>query len=441
VRFLQLDKIPKSEFQRLLRRAQTDITAVLPQVSEIVNSIRDRGDEALVGFVRDFEFAAASASDLRVPEATITAAGEKLDPEVKDALDLAFRQIWKYHEQQKPEGLRLTELGAGILAGEKTTPIPSVCIYVPRGKGAFPSVVLMLGVPAAIAGVKRIVMVTPPDKAGELDSASLYAAELCGIREIYKMGGAHAVAALGLGTETIDPVVKILGPGGAHATAAKRLLYGQVDVGVPAGPSEAIIFADSSADPKLVALDLLIEAEHGPDSAALLVTHDEAVARRTSEEVGQLLALLPQRRREFAETVFNTYGGIVITSSEQESFDFVNEYAPEHLQLHVSDPFAALNRVTDAGEILLGSSTPISLANYVIGVNAILPTGRFARSYSPVSVRDYMKTSGIAHVTPAGFAELGKAAIVLANYEGFPAHALALQKRLEFAEFQQIKIT
>ena len=432
MRLLRLEELSPTELQRLLRRAQTDISAVLPQVSSIVNSIRDRGDQALVEYVREFEFAAASsAQDLRVPADAIANSADALSPELKQAIDLAFHQIWKYHEPQRPEEVRLTELGAGILAGEKTTPISNVGIYVPRGKGAFPSVALMLGVPAAIAGVPRIVIATPPDKSGALDPASLYAAKLCGISEIYKMGGAHAIAALGLGTGSIAPVDKILGPGGIHATAAKRLLYGQVDVGLPAGPSEAIIFADAEADPALVALDLLNEAEHGPDSAAILVTESAALAERVRAEVASLLPEIPEWRRKFIETVLNTYGGIVLAKSQDASIQFINDYAPEHLQIHAVEPFAILKGIVNAGEILLGSSTPIALANYIVGVNAILPTGRFARSFSPVSVREYMKSSGIAYVTPPGFAHLAKSAKVLADFEGFPAHALALQRRLD----------
>lgn len=428
---LRLAELSEGKFHRLLGRAQSDISEVLPRVSEIVRRVQENGDSALVQLVNELEFSATCIEDLRVSEAEITTAAEKIPAELRAALDLCFYQIHKFHERQRPEELTLSDLGEGILAGEKITALSSVGLYVPRGKGSFPSVALMLGIPALVAGVKRIVISTPADRAGNVDPACLYAANLCGIKEIYRMGGAHAIAGLGLGTPTISPVVKIIGPGGIYATAAKRLLYGQVDVGLPAGPSEAVIIADEHADPRLVAVDMLIEAEHGPDSASLVVTHSEDLCRSIMAEVSDFLPRVPEWRRSFIEISLENYGGILLTPSLESSIRFANDYAPEHLQLHVRDPFAVLNRITTAGEVLLGSTTPISLANYAIGVNAILPTGRFARSFSPVSVRDFMKSIGVAHVTPSAFQRLADAAIILADYEGFPAHAMALRERLD----------
>src|ERR1700761_4106187 len=221
---LHLEELDQDKLQHIFRRAQADIRNVLPRVSEIIESIREAGDTALLRLVNELEFSATSAADLRTPQAEITDAANKVPADLKDAIDLAYSQIWKFHERQRPEDLRLSEIGPGILAGEKTTPIGSVAIYVPRGKGSFPSVVLMLGIPAKVAGVSRVVMITPADRDGAVDTACLYAAHLCGIDEVYRLGGAHAIAALGLGTQTIPPVEKILGPGGLYASAAKRLL-------------------------------------------------------------------------------------------------------------------------------------------------------------------------------------------------------------------------
>jgi histidinol dehydrogenase len=319
------------------------------------------------------------------------------------------------------------------MAGEKITPVASAGLYVPRGKGSFPSVMLMLSVPARVAGVERIVVVTPPNEQGKADAASLVAAEIAGISEVYAVGGMQAVAGLAYGTETLPKVSKIVGPGSSYVSAAKRLLYGVIDVGLPAGPSEAIILCDETADPRLAALDLLVEAEHGPDSAALLVTHSREVAAEAEKLLAGYIAELPDWRRKFVENVLGGYGGILLTASLEESIDFVNEYAPEHLEILTADPFSTLNRIRNAGEILLGPYTPIPTSNYCLGLNAILPTGGFARSFSSVSVWDFLKRSGIGYVNRAGYEKLGPTTAVLADYEGFPAHAMAIRKRNEIA--------
>jgi histidinol dehydrogenase len=255
------------------------------------------------------------------------------------------------------------------------------------------------------------------------------AARLAGVEEIYKLGGVQAIAALALGTERIKKVDKITGPCSMYGAAAKRLLFGTVDVGLPAGPSESIVLADESTDPRLAALDLLIEAEHGSDSAALLVTHSERVAIAAGQHASEYLQQLPEWRREFCREGLAAYGGILLTSSLKESIEFINEYAPEHLEVLVSDPFAILGKLKNAGEILLGTHTPSSLATYAIGVNAVLPTGGFARSYSAVSVYDFLKRSTLAHVTAEGFERLKNTSKILAGYEGFPAHELAIRER------------
>jgi histidinol dehydrogenase len=272
---------------------------------------------------------------------------------------------------------------------------------------------------------------TPPDKEGKVEPASLVAAQMAGVKEIYKLGGVQAIAAMALGTETIKKVDKLTGPCSVYGAAAKRLLVGTVDVGLPAGPSEAIILADEHTNPHLAALDLLIEAEHGADSAALLVTHSRELAEKVSHLGSEYLQQLPAWRREFCEQGLAAYGGIVLTESLQASLDFVNDYAPEHLEVLVQDPFSILGQIDNAGEILLGTHTPSSLATYAIGVNAVLPTGGFARSYSAVSVYDFLKRSTLAYVTPGGFAQLATTTETLADYEGFPAHALAIRRRKE----------
>jgi histidinol dehydrogenase len=287
----------------------------------------------------------------------------------------------------------------------------------------------MMTVPANVAGVLRVAVVTPPDRAGRCDPATLYAARLCGAHEVYRVGGVQALAALAYGTESIRPVEKLMGPGSQYIAAAKRLLAGVVDVGLPAGPSESMIIADESADPRLLALDLLIEAEHGADSQALLVTTSEMTAREVARVLPGLVAELPEPRRGYVEKVLEGYGGILTARDPEESADIANAVAPEHLQLATRDPQATLALVRNAGEILLGQTTPFSLANYAIGVNAVLPTGGKARTASPLSVRDFLKYSSVARLAPDGYDALRDAAVTLADYEGFPAHAKALRER------------
>jgi histidinol dehydrogenase len=262
-----------------------------------------------------------------------------------------------------------------------------------------------------------------------VDAGSLVAAAVCGVDEVYAVGGIQAVAALAYGTETLPKVDKIIGPGNAYVSAAKRVLFGAVDVGLPAGPSESIILTDEHVDPRFAALDLLVEAEHGADSAAILVTHSRQVADEVQKILPGYIAELPEWRRDFVTNVLSNYGGIMLTNNLEESIAFVNDYAPEHLEVLTKDPFVTLNKIKNAGEILLGPLTPIPTANYCLGLNAILPTGGFARTYSSVSVWDFLKRSGVGYLSREGFDRLGDITATLADYEGFPAHAMAIRKR------------
>lgn len=431
VRIHRLATMSDQELAALKRRAEVNIEDALKTAQEIIGKIRQQGDTAIIEYTRTFDYAEATIDHLKVTEDEFEKARKTIAIEDKRAITQAFSNIERFHRQQMPEPMWFTELGEGIMAGEKITPIASVGLYVPRGKGSFPSVMLMLAVPATVAGVHPIIVCTPPNEKGEVDAASLVAADMCGIRHIYKLGGIQAIAAMALGTETVPKIDKIIGPGNTYVSAAKRLLFGAVDVGLPAGPSEAIILADEHTDPRIAALDLLNEAEHGPDSASLLVTHSEEVATKAADIVPSYLSELPEKRRAFCEQVLSSYGGIVITSSLQESIDFVNDYAPEHLEILVQEPFGVLGYIKHAGEILLGPYTPISVSNYCLGLNAILPTGGFGRTYSAVSVYDFLKRSGVGYMTKAGFDHLKESTARLADFEGFPAHAMVVRKRDE----------
>ena len=429
VRILKLAKMTPAELSSLKKRAELDINNALSVAQEVIDKIRTHGDGGVIEYVRKFDYQGATVENIKVTEAEFAAAREAIAPDIKEAIEQAFANITKVHKGQMPEEIKLAEVDKGIFAGEKVTPIASAGLYVPRGKGAFPSVMLMLTIPAKVAGVKKVIVCTPPDKEGNVEPASLVAAEMAGVKDVYKLGGIQAIASMAIGTETIPKVDKITGPCNVYGSAAKRLLFGTVDVGLPAGPSESIILTDEHTDPQLAALDLLVEAEHGPESAALLVTHSESVATKAAEFASEYIKKLPQWRQEFCEKGLSSYGGILLTSSLEESIAFVNEYAPEHLEVLVKEPMAVLGEIENAGEILLGPYTPIPTANYCLGVNAILPTGGFARSYSAVSVFDFLKRSGIGYLTPEGFEKLKKTTHTLATYEGFPAHAMAIAER------------
>ena len=428
-RILRFADMTPQEIGLLKRRAELDIENALSVAQEVIEKIKQNGNAGVLEFVRKFDFAGSEIEKLKVKEEEFVQAHQRINPKIKEAIAHAYSNIKKVHEDQKPEEIKMAEIEKGVFAGEKITPIASAGLYVPRGKGAFPSVMLMLTVPAVVAGVPKIIVCTPPDQEGNVEPASLVAAEMAGVKDVYKLGGIQAIAAMALGTETIPKVDKITGPCNVYGSAAKRLLYGIVDVGLPAGPSESIILTDETTDPQLAALDLLIEAEHGPDSAALLVTHSESLAQKVLEFVSNYLQRLPQWRREFCEKGLSTYGGVLLTSSLEESIGFVNDYAPEHLEVLVNEPLSILGEIKNAGEILLGNYTPIPTANYCLGVNAILPTGGFARSYSAVSVFDFLKRSGIGYLTKEGFESLKNTAYTLADYEGFPAHAMAIKER------------
>jgi len=289
----------------------------------------------------------------------------------------------------------------------------------------------MLAIPAKLAGVKTIVVLTPPGPGGSLDPACLYAADKIGVRDVFRVGGAQGIAALAYGTESIPRVLKVVGPGSQYVTAAKRLLAGRLDPGLPAGPSESILWADCTANPRQICLDLLIEAEHGADSSALLVTDCAELGKRVQELLPDMIRQTPEPRKEFLTQVFSAqgYGGIILTDSPRACGEVINTYAPEHLSIQTASPWDSLGLVAHAGEILLGSSLPFSAANYLTGANAVLPTGGYAKTWSGVSVRDFLTYSSVVQVTPEGYKGLKDHVIALSEYEGFPRHAAALKDR------------
>lgn len=393
----------------------------------MVDDVARRGDAALVDCAARFDGADISADSICATAADFARAEARLEPELKETLKFAADAIRRFHEAQMPEDMWIKQMAPGVLAGERWTSIRAVACYVPRGKGAFPSVALMTTIPAVVAGVEEIAVLTPPTADGGIDDATLYACSLSGITRVYKAGGAQAVAAAAYGTETIPRCDKIVGPGSPWFMAAKRLLAGRIDPGSPAGPSESIVLADATADVRKVALDTLNEAEHGEDSSVYLVTEDEALAQAVAQEIVSLYAHMGEQRTGFASAVLSgANGGILIAPDRAAACAFVNDYAPEHLMVHSHDPWPYLSELRHAGEILLGEHAAISIANFVLGPNHVLPTSGGARTASPLSVFDYMKRQTVAHLSREGYRTLAPHARVLAQYEGFEAHANAV---------------
>lgn len=430
VTITEYEGLSPAERARLLQRAEHDLSDIMDRVQAIVGAVRDEGDEALARFGREFDRAAVTPASLAATPEEFERAFASIEPELLAAIEYAVANIRRFHEAQKPRAMWLMETRPGVFAGERSTPVPSVACYVPRGKGAFPSVMMMTTIPAVVAGVPEIVVLTPPTPEGGVDAASLVAARLAGVERVYKCGGAPAVAAAAFGTATVPRCAKIVGPGSPWVVAAKRLLADRIDTGLPAGPSESIVLADGTADPRIAAMDLLIEAEHGPDSAAWLVTDDRPLAEAVARHLPKLWARMGPQRVAFSEAVLTgRRGGILLVRDLDQGIAFVNDFAPEHLEILTADPWATAARIAHAGEILLGPNTPITLGNFVIGPNCVLPTGGHARTHSPLSVHDFMKRTSIAHVTADAHAELARHAEVLARYEGFDAHANAVSAR------------
>jgi histidinol dehydrogenase len=408
--------------QLLHQRAQDNLQDIEETVRQVLTAVRSGGDTALVRLTRQYDGAELSESQLRVSEEEFDRADKLVSKDLRAALIQSIQNVRNHHKFQLPPPSWMKEIAPGVIVGERVTPISSVGLYVPRGKGSFPSVMIMLCIPAVIAGVPEIVICTPPGADGSVDPASLVAARLCGVENIIKVGGAQAIAAMAYGTDSVAKADKILGPGNQYVTAARRILSGIVDPGPPAGPSESVILCDSSTDVEIAARELLVEAEHGEDSAVLLVTHSSALAAEVVDRLTGLVDKLPDARARNCKTVLSNYGGIVITEGLQESISFVNEYAPEHLRVLVDNPFEVLPAIIHAGEVLLGENTSIAFGNFSIGVNAILPTGRNARTYSCMGVNELLKRSSFAYVSTTGVSSVGPTAVELARYEGFPAH-------------------
>jgi histidinol dehydrogenase len=414
------------DFQNLLfakREEEEDVAAI---VRGIIADVKKRGDAALVELTNKFDRANVTADTLKLSAGEIDAALGKVSKEQLTAIETAATRIESYHKRQLPEDARFTD-ETGALLGWRWTSVDSAGLYVPGGTAAYPSSVLMNAIPAKVAGVARIVMVTPAS-GGQINPLVLAAARRAGVTDIYRIGGAQAVAALAYGTESVPAVDKIVGPGNAYVAAAKREVFGQVGIDSVAGPSEILVIADGANDPEWIAADLLSQAEHDASSQSILITDDAAFADKVAVAAEKQIALLP--RKDIASKSWNDYGAIIVVNTLDDAASLADAIAPEHLEIATADPEALLRKVRHAGAIFLGRHTPEAMGDYIAGPNHVLPTSRTARFSSGLSVLDFMKRSTLLGLDAKSIAAIGPDALVLAESEGLDAHARSIAARL-----------
>lgn len=409
--------------EKMLNREEDSFDKIDKIVSCIITDIRKRGDKALIEYTEKFD--KVKLSNIKVTEEEIREAIEEVGEDFLDILKKAKNNIQKYHEKQV-EKTWLTNEGKGSMLGQAITPIERVGIYVPGGKAAYPSTVLMDAVPAVVAGVKSIAMVTPPLENGKVNPYILASAFVAGVTEIYKLGGAQAVAALAYGTETIKPCYKIVGPGNIFVARAKKMVFGKVGIDMIAGPSEICIIADKG-DEKVIAADLLSQAEHDEMAACVLITTSKELAEKVSKDVDRQIALLP--KCDIAKSAIENQSAIFLVETLDEAFNVVNQVAPEHLEILLDNPFEYLPKIKNAGAIFLGNYSPEPLGDYFAGPNHTLPTSGTARFSSPLGVQDYVKKSSIIYYSKDDLKEVKDDIITFAENEGLTAHANSIRVR------------
>ena len=423
---LEIDSLRPED---ILERSSLDAPSVEAAVDEILERVRREGDSALLDYTRRFD--GVALTELRVSEEELNAAREQVGEDFWHTLELSAENIRRFHSQQLHKDFVLTDR-PGIVMGQRYSPIERVGICVPASPKAFPSTVLMNVIPAKLAGVSRIVLVTAPEKDGSVSPAALAAAKIAGATDIFKLGGAQAVAALAYGTESVPRVDKIVGPGGIFVATAKKKVFGLVGIDMIAGPSEIVVLADGASNPAWVAADLLGQAEHDALATAVLVTESGALAAAVQKELEKQIEALP--RREIAEASLKNRGRILVTESLERCAEAVNLLAPEHLELSVEDPFALLPRIRNAGSVFLGRSAPEALGDYFAGPNHTLPTSGTARFSSPLSVDDFVKKSSFLYYTQEALEPIGRRVADFAEAEGLRAHAESVRIRCKNCE-------
>ena len=412
----------------LLKRDPNNYEEYAGVVQEIIDQVKEKGDEAVFAYTEKFDKARITGDNVRVTKAEIEEARAMVKPELLRVMERAMENIRDYHQKQVRHSW-FDSREDGVILGQKQTALESVGVYVPGGKAAYPSSVLMNIIPAEVAGVKRIVMVTPPGKDGKVNPVTLTAAHLAGATEVYKVGGAQAVAALAFGTESIPRVHKIVGPGNIFVALAKKAVYGHVSIDSIAGPSEILVLADETANPKYVAADLLSQAEHDELASAILVTTSQKLAKEVSEQVERFLEKLP--RREILEKSLKKFGYILVAESMEEAIETANEIASEHLEIVTKNPFEVMTKIRNAGAIFIGEYSSEPLGDYFAGPNHVLPTNGTAKFFSPLGVEDFVKRSSVIYYSREALEPVYKDIVTFAQAEHLTAHANSIKVRFE----------
>lgn len=429
MRIIKLDEQSKKNIlEDLLKRDPNNYTKYESAVQEIVADIRARKDEAVFEYTKKFDGADIHAGNIRVTEEEIQDALTQVDPSLLEVMKKSMKNIREYHEKQRQYSWFDSQPN-GTLLGQKVTALSSVGVYVPGGKAAYPSSVLMNIIPAEVAGVKKIVMVTPPGKDGKVNPVTLIAAHLAGATEVYKVGGAQAVAALAFGTESIPRVNKIVGPGNIFVALAKKAVYGHVSIDSIAGPSEILVLADETANPRFVAADLLSQAEHDELASAILITTSMELAEKVSAEVDKFVSVLS--RKEILRKSLDNYGYILVADTLEEAIDAANEVASEHLEIVTRNPFEVMTKIQNAGAIFLGEYSSEPLGDYFAGPNHVLPTNGTAKFFSPLGVDDFIKKSSIIYYSREALEPVHKDIEAFAEAEHLTAHANSIRVRFE----------
>ncbi len=429
MRIVTLDETAKKNILAdLLKRDPNNYDQYADRVNAIVEDIKTRKDEALFEYTKKFDGADLNPSNIRVTEEEIEEALNTIDPKLLEVMKKAMKNIRVYHEKQKQYSWFDSQPN-GTMLGQKVTALESVGVYVPGGKASYPSSVLMNIIPAEVAGVERIVMVTPPGKDGKVNPVTLAAAHIAGATEVYKVGGAQAIAALAFGTESIPRVNKIVGPGNIYVALAKKAVYGHVSIDSIAGPSEILVIADETANPRFVAADLLSQAEHDELASAILVTTSRELAQKVSEEVDEFLKTLS--RRAILEKSLENYGYLLVVDTLDDAINTANEIASEHLEIVTKNPFEVMTKIKNAGAIFIGEYSSEPLGDYFAGPNHVLPTNGTAKFFSPLGVDDYVKKSSIIYYSKEALQPIHKDIIQFAESEQLTAHANSIRVRFE----------
>jgi histidinol dehydrogenase len=424
VKIRDLESLTSNEKETIIRRYDLDLEKILPSVQSIVEDVKRRKDEAIIDYTSKFDRVNLSKEKLRVSEEEVNSAYKKVSENLLEAIKKSISNIRKFHEKQIHEFSCKTQ--SGVTVSQIIRPLERVGIYVPGGRAAYPSTVLMTAVPARLVGVERIIVCTPPQENGAINPAVLVACNEAGVTDIYRVGGIQAIASMAYGSEVIPKVEAIIGPGNIYVTAAKILVSKDVKIDLPAGPSELLIISDDTGNPQFIAADLLSQAEHDPQAKVILLTTSKNLALNVEKYINQFSENLP-RKDILSKSLENLW--ILISDSLDKAVEFSNAYAPEHLEIHVDSPKSLLPKIKNAGAIFLGSFSPVAVGDYSAGSNHVLPTGGFAKAYSGLSSHSFIKTISVVECSYSGLKGLAETVITMADFEGLPAHAESIKMR------------